>query len=317
MRILVTGGAGFLGSSLVESLVNLGHDVIVIDNCWRGSKENLRMVEDNITFIKGDACVSTTYEMIANPSSVDIVYHLAAINGTKWFHEEPRMVMDVNLNSTLRSLEFAEEYNCRYVFTSSPEAYGESEIMPLGGDEASVFPVAHEHQRHAYGASKYLGELAVQHAVRQGLDARIVRPFNGYGPRLLGNEYGQVVAMMLQRAVHQGEIIVHGDGLQTRSLTYIDDLVRGIEAAGLVEGLEGMSLNLGSEEECTMLDLAQRVAELVGNETGHTVRIRYEQGHPGDSKRRLPNLEQTKKHLDWQAHTTLEDGLGQTLRSML
>ena len=207
MRILVTGGAGFLGSSLVESLVNLGHDVIVIDNCWRGSKENLRMVEDNITFIKGDACVSTTYEMIANPSSVDIVYHLAAINGTKWFHEEPRMVMDVNLNSTLRSLEFAEEYNCRYVFTSSPEAYGESEIMPLGADEASVFPVAHEHQRHAYGASKYLGELAVQHAVRQGLDARIVRPFNGYGPRLLGNEYGQVVAMMLQRAVHQLSLI--------------------------------------------------------------------------------------------------------------
>ena len=317
MRILVTGGAGFLGSSLVESLVNLGHDVIVIDNCWRGSKENLRMVEDNITFIKGDACVSTTYEMIANPSSVDIVYHLAAINGTKWFHEEPRMVMDVNLNSTLRSLEFAEEYNCRYVFTSSPEAYGESEIMPLGGDEASVFPVAHEHQRHAYGASKYLGELAVQHAVRQGLDARIVRPFNGYGPRLLGDEYGQVVAMMLQRAVLQGEIIVHGDGSQTRSLTYIDDLVRGLEAAGLVEDLEGMSLNLGSEEECTMLDLAQRVAELVGNETGHTVRIHYEQGHPGDPKRRLPHLEQTKKHLDWQAHTTLEDGLGQTLRSML
>ncbi|MED5496294.1 MAG: NAD-dependent epimerase/dehydratase family protein, partial [Candidatus Thermoplasmatota archaeon] len=231
--------------------------------------------------------------------------------------EEPRMVMDVNLNSTLRSLEFAEQNNCRYVFTSSPEAYGESEIMPLGGDEASVFPVSHEHQRHAYGASKYLGELAVQHSVRQGLDARIVRPFNGYGPRLLGSEYGQVVAMMLQRAVQQGEIIVHGDGSQTRSLTYIDDLVRGIEAAGLVEGLEGMSLNLGSEEECTMLDLAQRVAELVGNETAQTVRIRYEQGHPGDSKRRLPNLDQTKKYLNWQAHTTLANGLGQTLRSML
>ena len=317
MRILVTGGAGFLGSSLVESLVENGHDVVVIDNCWRGLKENLRMVEDNIAFIEGDACVSKTYEMIANPSSVDMVYHLAAINGTKWFHEEPRMVMDVNLNSTLRSLEFAEQNNCRYVFTSSPEAYGESEIMPLGGNEASVFPVAHEHQRHAYGASKYLGELAVQHALRQGLDARIVRPFNGYGPRLLGSEYGQVVAMMLQRAVHQGEIIVHGDGSQTRSLTYIDDLVRGIKTAGLVDGLEGMSLNLGSEEECTMLDLAQRVAEIVGTETGQTVRIRYEQGHPGDSKRRLPNLEQTKKHLNWQASTTLEDGLTQTLRSML
>ena len=317
MRILVTGGAGFLGSSLVESLVEHGHDVVVIDNCWRGSKENLRMVEDNITFIEGNACASTTYEVISNPKSVDIVYHLAAINGTKWFHEEARMVMDVNLNSTLRSLEFAEENNCRYVFTSSPEAYGESEIMPLGGDEASVFPVAHEHQRHAYGASKYLCELAVQHAARQGLDARIVRPFNGYGPRLLGNEYGQVVAMMLQRAVRQGEIIVHGDGSQTRSLTYVDDIVRGIEAAGFLDGLEGMILNLGSEEERTMLELAQEVAELVGNETGQSIRIRYEQGHPGDSKRRLPNLEQTKKHLNWEAQISLEDGLVQTLRSML
>ena len=316
MRILVTGGAGFLGSGVVESLVQNGHEVIVIDNCWRGTKENLRAVLDNITFIEGDACVTATYEMITNPSSVDLVYHLAAINGTKWFHEEPRMVMDVNLNSTLRSLV------CRRIQLSLrlhliSRSIWRVRNYALGGDEASVFPVAHEHQRHAYGASKYLGELAVQHAVRQGLDARIVRPFNGYGPRLLGNEYGQVVAMMLQRAVHQGEIIVHGDGSQTRSLTYIDDLVRGLEAAGLVEDLGGMSLNLGSEEECSMLDLAQRIAELVENETGQAVRIRHEQGHPGDSKRRLPNLEQTKKHLNWQAHVTLEDGLGHTLRSML
>ena len=317
MRILVTGGAGFLGSSLVESLVKQGHDVVVVDNCWRGSIANLRTVEDKITFIEGDACETDTYELIRNPSNIDLIYHLAAINGTKWFHQEPRLVMDVNLNSTLRSLEFAEENNCRYVFASSPEAFGESEIMPLGGDEASVFPASHVHQRHAYGASKYLGELAVQHAVRQGLDARIVRPFNGYGPRLLGDEYGQVVSMMLQHAIHQGEIIVHGDGSQTRCLTYIDDLVRGFEAAGLVEGLAGRSLNLGSEDECTMLDLAEQVAAIVGHELGRTIDIRYEQGHPGDSKRRLPNLDQTRKYMDWQAHTGLEDGLVQTLRSML
>ena len=317
MRILVTGGAGFLGSSLVESLVKQGHDVVVLDNCWRGKKANLRAVEAQITFIEGDACASGTYKMIPNPSGIDIIYHLAAINGTKWFHEEARMVMDVNLNSTLRSLEFAEEYNCRYVFASSPEAFGESDIMPLGGDEASVFPVSHEHQRHAYGASKYLGELAVQHAVRQGLDGRIVRPFNGYGPRLLGDEYGQVVSMMFQRAVHEGEIVVHGDGSQTRSLTYIDDLIRGIEAAGLIEGLAGISLNLGSEDECSMLELAQHIVELVQNKLGRTIQIRHGQGHPGDSKRRLPNLEQTKKHLNWQPVTTLKEGLAQTFRSML
>ena len=317
MRILVTGGAGFLGSSLVESLVKKDYEVVVIDNCWRGAKDNLRLVKNQITFIEGDACDLASYDMIPNPHGIDIVYHLAAINGTKWFHEEARMVMDVNLNSTLRSLEFAEGNNCRYVFTSSPEAYGESEIMPLGGDEASVFPVSYKHQRHAYGASKYLGELAVQHAVRQGLDARIVRPFNGYGPRLLGDEYGQVVSMMLQRAVNHREIVVHGDGSQTRSLTYIDDLVRGIESAGTIEGLAGVCLNLGTEDECSMIDLAQQIAELVENELNHVIHIRHEQGHPGDSKRRLPNLTQTRKHLKWKARVSLEDGLSQTLRSML
>ena len=103
--------------------------------------------------------------------------------------------------------------------------YGESEIMPLGSDESSVFPAASEHQRHAYGASKYLGEVAVHHAVRHGLDARIVRPFNGYGPRLLGDEYGQVVSMMMKSALDEGVVVVHGNGHQTRSLTHVDDLV--------------------------------------------------------------------------------------------
>ena len=144
------------------------------------------------------------------------------------------MVMDVNLNSTLTSLQFAEQHKARYVFTSSPEAFGESEIMPLGGDESSIFPAASQHQRHAYGESKYLGEVAVHHAVRFGLDARIVRPFNGYGPRLLGDEYGQVVSMMMKSALEEG-VVVHGDGHQTRSLTHVDDLVRGIQQAGELE----------------------------------------------------------------------------------
>ena len=256
MRVLVTGGAGFLGSSLVEALVESGHDVIVLDNCWRGRRENLKAVEHDIVFIEDDACQASSYERIHDPERIDIVYHLAAINGTKWFHEEARMVMDVNLNSTLASLQFAEQHNARYVFTSSPEAYGESEIMPLGGNESSVFSPASQHQRHAYGASKYLGEVAVHHAVRHGLDARIVRPFNGYGPRLLGDEYGQVASMMMKSALEEGVLIVHGDGHQTRSLTHVDDLVRGIQQAGELEDLAGMSFNLGSEREITMLELS-------------------------------------------------------------
>jgi len=317
MRILVTGGAGFLGSSLVEFLVEHGHDVTVLDNFWRGRKENLQRIEQSITLVEADACLSSSYQSIANPETVDIVYHLAAINGTKWFHEEPRLVMDVNLNSTLRSLEFAEQNNCRYVFTSSPESFGESEVMPLGADESAVFSAPQHHQRHAYGASKYLGEIAVQHAVRKGLDARIVRPFNGYGPRLLGNEYGQVVSMMIKSALEEGVVIVHGDGSQTRSLTYIDDLVRGIVASGDIEDISGSCINLGTEDEISMFDLAKRIASLVEQETGQAICVEFGNGYPGDSKRRLPNLLEAQNHLHWKAEVSLEEGLLQTLRSML
>ena len=317
MRALVTGGAGFLGSGLVESLVREGYEVVVMDTCWRGRKENLRSVADKISFIEADACMPSSYDRIERPSTIDVVFHLCAINGTKWFHEEARMVMDVNVNSTLRSIEFAEEHNCRYVFTSSPEAFGESNRMPLGDVEPSVFSAPSQHQRHAYGASKYLGELAVHHAVRNGLDARIVRPFNGYGPRLLGDAYGQVVNMMMKSALEDGVVLVHGDGSQTRCLTHVDDLIRGIHAAGRVDGLSGCTVNLGSVDEISMLALAQRIEALVKQETGKSAKIQFTEANLGDSKRRLPHLVNAQQLLGWSADISLDDGLLQTLRSML
>lgn len=324
MRVLVTGGAGFLGSSLVEHLLELGDDIVVLDNFWRGKPENLEHVIDEITLLESDACNATSYDAVQEPDSVDVVYHLAAINGTKWFHEEARMVMDVNLNSTLRAIEFAEKHDCRFVFTSSPEAYGNSEVMPLGGLESSIFTHPSYHQRHAYGGSKYLGELAVQHAVRQGLDGRIVRPFNGYGPRLGQDEYGQVVTMMLRSALDKGIVHVHGDGKQTRSLTWVDDIVRGIALSGRIdsclesgESLAGRSFNLGSIEEISMIDLGRAISQLVHERTNHLVEIQMAEGYPGDSTRRLPDLIDAKASLGWSAITTLDSGLRQTLDSML
>lgn len=324
MRVLVTGGAGFLGSSLVEHLLELGDDVVVLDNFWRGKAENLEHVLDKITLLECDACDATSYDAITDPDSIDVVYHLAAINGTKWFHEEARMVMDVNLNSTLRAIEFAEKHHSRFVFTSSPEAYGSSEVMPLGGFESSIFTHSSHHQRHAYGGGKYLGELAVQHAVRQGLDGRIVRPFNGYGPRLGQDEYGQVVTMMLRSAIDKGIVHVHGDGMQTRSLTWVDDIVRGIALSGRLdsclesgESLAGRSFNLGSTEEISMMDLGKAISQLVHDRTERLVEIKMAKGYPGDSARRIPYLVDAKESLGWSAITTLDSGLRQTLDSML
>ncbi len=324
MRVLVTGGAGFLGSSLVEHLLELGDDIVVLDNFWRGKPENLEHIIDEITLLESDACNTTSYDSIQDPDSIDVVYHLAAINGTKWFHEEARMVMGVNLNSTLRAIEFAEKHHCRFVFTSSPEAYGNSEVMPLGGLESSIFTHPSHHQRHAYGGSKYLGELAVQHAVRQGLDGRIVRPFNGYGPRLGQDEYGQVVTMMLRSALDTGIVHVHGDGMQTRSLTWVDDIVRGIALSGRMDSclesgdsLAGRSFNLGSTEEISMIDLGKVICQLIHEKTDRLVKIEMSEGYPGDSARRLPSLVDAKDSLGWSAITTLDAGLRQTLDSML
>ena len=324
MRVLVTGGAGFLGSSLVEHLLELGDDIVVLDNFWRGKPENLEHIIDEITLLESDACNTTSYDSIQDPDSIDVVYHLAAINGTKWFHEEARMVMGVNLNSTLRAIEFAEKHHCRFVFTSSPEAYGNSEVMPLGGLESSIFTHPSHHQRHAYGGSKYLGELAVQHAVRQGLDGRIVRPFNGYGPRLGQDEYGQVVTMMLRSALDTGIVHVHGDGMQTRSLTWVDDIVRGIALSGRMDSclesgdsLAGRSFNLGSTEEISMIDLGKVICQLIHEKTDRLVKIEMSEGYPGDSARRLPSLVNAKDSLGWSAITTLDAGLRQTLDSML
>ena len=306
MRVLVTGGAGFLGSSLVEHLLELDDEIVVIDNFWRGKSENLEHILDRITLLESDVCQASSYDSIPDPSSIDVVYHLAAINGTKWFHEEARMVMDVNLNSTLRAIEFAEKNNCRFVFTSS------------------LFTHPSHHQRHAYGASKYLGELAVQHAVRQGLDGRIVRPFNGYGPRLSQDDYGQVVTMMMRSALNSNIVHIHGNGNQTRSLTWVDDIVQGIALSGRLdsclksgESLSGRSFNLGSTEEISMLDLGKRICQLVNEKTNTSVKVEMTEGYPGDSLRRLPHLVDAENSLGWSATTSLEVGLRQTLDSML
>ena len=307
MRIVVTGGAGFIGSSLCEKLIQSGHHVVALDSMFRGSEENLASIvdHDGFTLYIGDvrdvddldACVDLL-------GGLDLVYHLAAINGTKWFHEAAHSVIDVNVNGTLRTLEVAMAHDAKYVFASSPEAFGEPISQPMSDGDPMIFTDPKQHQRHSYGGSKYLGEIACQHAARDGLEVAIVRPFNVYGPRLSGDDYGQVVAMFFRQMLESKPLKIHGDGSQTRSFTWIDDVIEGFVKAGMLDLPTGEVFNLGSQEEVSIQYLAQKVAQC-----GEGVEFDFTEGYHGDVKRRLPDIENSTNTLGWEATTSLQEGL--------
>jgi len=315
LRILVTGGAGFLGSSLCHSLIELGHKVVALDSLFRGTKDNLTeiMGHDNFTFLHADVReVEALDSAVETLGGLDLVFHLAAVNGTKWFHEAAHSVIDVNINGTLRSLELAMAHDARYVLASSPEAFGEAPEQPIRDGNMMQFTNPAQHQRHSYGASKYLDEVACQHAAREGLDVRIVRPFNAYGPRLVGDDYGQVVSIFFNKLLNNETIVVHGDGLQTRSFTWIDDVTDGLVKAGLLDqgidgsALSGVAFNIGSTEEITISQLAEKVVQASGK--GNS-KVEFGTGYFGDSKRRLPDIESSKHILGWQPTVDLQQGL--------
>jgi nucleoside-diphosphate-sugar epimerase len=240
------------------------------------------------------------------------------VNGTKWFHEAAHSVIDVNINGTLRTLELAMTHDARYVLASSPEAFGEALQQPIQNGNEMTFTDPSLHQRHSYGASKYLDEVACQHAARDGLDVRIVRPFNGYGPRLLGDEYGQVVAMFFQAILSNESIQLHNGGKQTRSFTWIDDVVEGFILAGLQENslqgesLSGCALNIGATEEITICDLQETIFSIVSNDTSWMNELpetEIVEGYHGDALRRLPDCSLAESLLGWKSTTTLEQGL--------
>lgn len=311
----MTGGAGFLGSSLCQSLVEQGHLVVALDSLFRGSEENLVDISDseNFQFIHGDVRdVDILDSAVESLGGLDLVYHLAAVNGTKWFHEAAHSVIDVNINGTLRTLELAMANEARYVFASSPEAFGETEKQPISDGNLMQFTNPAEHQRHSYGGSKYLGEVACQHAAREGLDVRIVRPFNAYGPRLLGDQYGQVVSIFFNKILNNESIIIHGDGSQTRSFTWIDDVTEGFVKTGLLDhgidgsNLSGLAFNIGSTEEVSITSLAKRIVEVSGKKE---IEQKNETGYYGDSKRRLPDVDKSQLLLGWSCNVNLNDGL--------
>lgn len=322
-KILVTGGAGFIGSSLCEALVEKGHTVLAYDSLFRGQMSHLDSLDghESFQFMQGDVRdIDRLDEAVELLGGVEIIYHLAAVNGTKWFHEAAHSVIDVNINGTLRTLELAMAHEARYILASSPEAFGEALQQPIQNGNDMMFTDPSLHQRHSYGASKYLNEIACQHAARDGLDVRIVRPFNAYGPRLLGDEYGQVVAMFFQAILSSEPIQLHNGGAQTRSFTWIPDIIDGFLLAGLEESgdqgqsLKGCAFNIGSTEEITIRELQERIFSIVEKDPSwnrELPKVEVIEGYHGDVARRLPDCSDAEHMFTWRATTSLDQGLQQ------
>jgi len=290
LKALVTGGAGFIGSNLCDALIARGDRVAVIDNLSTGSLANVEHLLDHprFQFVGGSILDSPDLERLVRDA--DRVYHLAAAVGVKYICDDPLGGIITNVHGTQRVLELAHRYGARTVIASSSEVYGKSKGEPLReDDDCTVGPTSVN--RWSYACSKALDEhMAFAYAAR-GLQVSAVRYFNSYGPRLSRNGYGSVVANFIRQATAGEPITVHGEGLQTRSFTFVADTVRGTLLAGDVPGAVGQVFNIGSEREVTILELARLVRELTGApaEITHVSHQVYYGANYEDTARRRPD----------------------------
>jgi nucleoside-diphosphate-sugar epimerase len=298
LRILVTGGAGFIGSHLCERLIAEGHDVICLDNLCTGNPTNLESVNDEprFRFVLADATDPINLE-------VDVVAHLASPASPVDYGLMPVETMLVNSLGTHHALEVARKNDARFLLASTSEVYGDPEIAPQEeGYQGNVNPIG---PRACYDEAKRFAEAMVSTYRRiYGLETVILRIFNTFGPRMR-REDGRVVPNFIIQAITDKPLTVYGDGTQTRSFCYVDDLVEGIYRALFTDAAVGEVINLGNDSEMTILELAERIKSI----TGSPSEITFMPLPEDDPRRRRPKLDKAMGILDWQPQVTLEEGL--------
>ena len=306
MNVIVTGGAGLVGSHLCDSLIADGHSVVAIDNFITGRRINIDHLSGNPSFrlIEADIIDGP----IEIPGGIDQIYHLASPASPVGYMNNPIETHLVNSVGTKRMLDLAREHQARLLFTSTSEIYGNPEVHPQPESYfGNVNPVG---PRSCYDESKRFGESITMEYVRQyNLDARIVRLFNVYGPRNDPND-GRVVPAFISFALEGKPLPVYGDGQQTRSLCYIDDLVAGLRLTMDTDGLSGEIINLGNPDERTIHELGSIIADICGSTAGFSHLPMRED----DPERRCPDISNATRLLGWSASTSLRDGLSETIR---
>ena len=312
MRVLVTGGAGYIGSHLVDRLVHLGHNVTVIDDLSTGSLQNLDGAQPHIAFVEGSILDEALVERLVRDT--DVVFHLAAAVGVGHIVEKPLASLITNVRGAEHVIGAAMAYDKRLLVASTSEIYGKTKKMPMSEDDDRVLGST-TIARWGYSTAKAIDEhLALAHAA-EGRRVSVVRYFNSYGPRLDPRGYGSVVANLMRQALNNEPLTVHGDGTQTRCFTYVTDTVECTVRAGLDDGAQGLVFNVGNDRETTILELARKIIALTGSRSDVSFvsyEARYGKGFE-DTVRRVPDVRRARDVLNFSARIDLDEGLQRTL----
>jgi len=311
MRVLITGGAGFIGSHLAERALRDGWQVTVLDNLSTGRRKNLADLD--VAFVEGDICDESLVR--ESMRGCDLVCHLAAAVGVPVILRDVLGALRSNVRGTEVVLEAATALGVRVCLASSSEVYGQSDRLPLREDDVSLLGATCV-PRWSYAAAKIVDEhFALACHAQRGLPVSIVRYFNAYGPRANLTGYASVVAIMIAQALRGDPITVHGDGSQTRCFTHVADMVEGTWRAATMDAAVGGVFNLGQPDEIRIRDLAGRIRDAVGS-SSEIVYLPYEMvyGHNfGDVLRRVPDVRRATNVLRFRAGVSLEDGLRTTI----
>jgi len=302
---LVTGGSGFVGSYLCESLSEAGANVVCVDNLSSGMSENLAALKAKPTFkfIKHDIS-----EPLQISGKVDFIFHLASLNAPPEFEQYGIEIIRANTFGTYHMLRLAEEKKAAILFVSSSEVYGDPSVVPT--PETYIGKVNTVGPRGPYDESKRCGEvLCFAFRRRYGTKIKVVRPFNVYGPRQRWDDaHGKVVGKFIWRVLQNKPIIIYGSGQQTRSFIYISDFIAAFLKMMAIDETDGEVVNIGSRDEISMIKLAKVVIKTVGN----PVKLEFAPLPKDEPTRRCPDISKAKKLLRWQPKVPIEEGLKRT-----
>lgn len=306
MNILITGGAGAIGSNQAKYFLERGSTIKILDNFSTGNMDNLSTIKDRVEIIRGDIGDRTVLKKAL--SDVDVIIHNAAFLGVKRVIENPWGVLDTNVYQNHIFFEELLKYPIKkVVFASSSEVYGDAEEVPIDENDRLEGSIT------TYGVAKLLAERYCRHMFDlYGVDTCSMRYFNIYGPNQQSTPYGFVVGIFLKNALENRPLTIFGDGKQTRDFTYIDDACRAVELA-LGTKTKGEVFNVGTGVETSINSLA----ELVAKASAKKLEIRYEPARPYDQSRRAAKVDKIKKTLGWKPDVSLQEGIGRTWEWML